>query len=117
MKRSSLFASAAVSAAALTAAASVLRRLLHNGVVEKALHQALPVTPVPRDSVTATAAQTPAETDSGPEDPAAGGGGSAGLPSRTWLVDNSEDWDGSPVELVVPPGTGPQATEPGDPMP
>lgn len=117
MKRSSLIASAAVSAAVLTAASSVLRRLLHHGVVTKALHPAMPVTPVPRDSVTATAAQTSAETDSGPGNPAAAGGGSAGLPSRTWLVDNSEDWDGSPVELVVPPGSGPQEAEPGAPLP
>ncbi|MET4061205.1 hypothetical protein ABIB35_002772 [Arthrobacter sp. UYP6] len=67
--------------------------------------QSLPVTPVPQDAVTATSAEavpdevepTPGSTETTSD---------TGLPSRTWMVDNSADWDGSPLELVVPPGTG-----------
>ena len=32
-----------------------------------------------------------------------------GRPTRTWVVDNSSNWDGSPLELVVPPGNGSSA--------
>ena len=48
-----------------------------------------PTTPVPDDAVTVTTVTT--------GDPA------SNLPTRTWVVDNSADWDGSPGELVVLP--------------
>lgn len=66
-----------------------------------------PVTPVPPHTVTATAADP---ADSG--DPA--GSGDAGQrPARTWIVDNSSDWDGSPLERVVPPAGDPWKGTPG----
>ncbi|MCC3267007.1 hypothetical protein [Arthrobacter gengyunqii] len=61
--------------------------------------QSLPVTPVPRDTVSATAAQEQGNPDERTSD-------TPGLPSRTWMVTNGSDWDGSPLELVVPPGRG-----------
>lgn len=97
MKRWSLLSTSATAVAGLSAGAafSLLRRLVNNTVVEQA--GSLRVTPVPRDTVSATAAQDPEQ----PEEPASG---SPGLPSRTWIVDNSADWDGNPQELVVPAG-------------
>ena len=64
-------------------------------------HQSLPVTAVPPDTVTATA--TAAEMSREPGEQMAA---ETGRPVRTWLVNNSADWDGSPLELVVPPGPG-----------
>ncbi|WP_146068434.1 MULTISPECIES: hypothetical protein [unclassified Arthrobacter] len=97
MKRLSRLTTSAAAAAGLSAGAAfaLLKRLLNNKVVEQA--GGLPVTPVPRDTVSATAAQDPED----PDEPASG---APGLPTRTWIVDNSADWDGSPLELVVPAG-------------
>lgn len=130
VNRSSLLSSAAVfSAVGFSAAAfALLRRLLRHGAVEQAARVSskeastgelpvvsdraigtpagsrpgkrdhLPVTPVPPNTVTAMTRE-PAEPDHSEV------GGDAGQlkPSRTWVVDNSSAWDGSPLELVVPP--------------
>lgn len=105
MKRLSLFSTSAAAVAGLSAGAAfaLLRRLVNNTAVVRA--GTLPVTPVPRDTVSATAVQEPQE----PQEP---GSGTPGLPSRTWIVDNSDEWDGSPQELVVPAGTHRKADTP-----
>ncbi|WAP52859.1 hypothetical protein OL239_06805 [Arthrobacter sp. ATA002] len=154
MKRSLLTSAAVLTAAGLSAAGGALvRRILRNSAVQQATRisaedagtgplpvlpspgsppagadsenqKALPVTPVPRDTVTAVGpgpgagmdtsdAEVPG-ADSGdplepadPADPGADSGEPAGpedpRPARTWVVDNSSDWDGSPLELVVSP--------------
>lgn len=118
------------------AAAALVRRLLRHGAVDHAVRvstkdadtgqlpvaspkaggippsalpgwqENLPVTPVPPNTVTATAAEMP---DAGTETGGETGSGSATdggepRPARTWVVDNSSAWDGSPLEMVVPPG-------------
>ncbi|MFB9798129.1 hypothetical protein ACFFON_14420 [Arthrobacter citreus] len=138
MKRSPLLTSAAVLSAAGfgAAAAAVVRRMLRHGAVDHALrvsskdadtgqlpvlssdgggtppsalpgwHGNLPVTPVPPDAVTATAPETETEGNSAvdEEEP---------LPVRTWVVDNSADWDGNPLEMVVPPDKRLRKGQPG----
>ena len=71
--------------------------------------ESLPVTPVPPNTVTATAPESttapePADTEDSEGDP---------LPARTWVVDNSSEWDGSPLEMVVPPGRRLRKGQPG----
>ena len=104
MKRLSLLSTSAAAVAGLSAGAAyaLLRRLLNNTVVEQA--GSVPSTPVPRDTVSATAAQDPEDTDQ-----LASGAG--GLPFRTWTVENSADWDGNPNELVAP-ADGPHSRQP-----
>lgn len=153
MKRSLLTSAAVLSAAGLSAAAAaLLHRLLRHGAVDRAVKVRtrdtsagnLPVTPVPANTVTATAMETSdldfdsgfdsgfdagfdaeaeAEGAGGPDGAGGpggagdaggpGGAGSAGnagtaKPARTWVVDNSSDWDGSPLEMVIPPPLGGQ---------
>ncbi len=74
------------------AAFALLRRLLNNPAVQRST--SVPSTPVPRDTVSATAAEVPADADEASE--------TGGLPFRTWTVENSADWDGSPLERVTP---------------
>ena len=76
--------------------------------------ESLPVTPVPPNTVTAT---VPEPAGAGDSPDAHGSDGEPGAepesesesesdepkPARTWVVDNSCDWDGNPLELVVSP--------------
>ena len=142
MKRSPLLTLAAVLSAAGfgAAAAALVRRMLRHGAVDQALRVSskdadtgqlpvvspepggippsalpgwqgnLPVTPVPPDTVTATAPEPPTAA------PATGDTGDSEadpLPERTWVVDNSSAWDGSPLEMVVPPGRHLRRGQPG----
>lgn len=88
--------------------------------------ESLPVTPVPQDTVTATVPEPAAAAgDAAPDtsdsddstDSAEGPGRDEGhatdtgtgvetgdsKPARTWVVENSSDWDGNPLELMVSP--------------
>ena len=132
MKRSSLLTSAAVFTAVgiSAAAAALMRRTLHHDAVDRAVRvsapeattgtlpavpanagstppsalpgwkETLPVTPVPPNTVTATVPGPSGDAAANPDspDPAA-----EPRPARTWVVDNTSDWDGSPLELVVSP--------------
>ena len=141
MKRSPLLTSAAaLSAVGFSAAAGALvRRMLRHGAVNRAVRVSSkdadtgqlpvlasdrdgippitpsgwqgdrPVTPVPSDAVTATVSATVTEETGDKsvvddDEP---------LPARTWVVENSSEWDGSPLEMVVPPGKQPRKGEPG----
>ncbi|WP_146361576.1 hypothetical protein [Arthrobacter yangruifuii] len=98
-RKSLLFTALGVGSAAAVLAA--VERLLDHGAVRLAAgidtagvpEPDLPVTPVPRDAVTTVTTSDPASI----------------LPSRTWVVDDSTDWNGTPDELVVlpHPGTAP----------
>lgn len=87
-------------AAALGTAAALLRRLLRHRAVERAVAGQAAGTGAP-PVVAAADTDSPAETLESNEAEE-----SAGLPTRTWVVDNSSNWDGSPLELVVTPGNG-----------
>ncbi|WP_461169001.1 hypothetical protein [Arthrobacter sp. Z1-15] len=76
--------------------------------------ESLPVTPVPPNTVTATVPEPAGTGNSAAAARSADGRGSGGepgtdsdseepKPARTWVVDNSSDWDGNPLELVVTP--------------
>lgn len=147
MKRSSLLTSAAVVTAVglSAAAAALLRRTLHDDAVDRAVRvsapeattgtlpvvpadagstppsalpgwkETLPVTPVPPNTVTATVPDPSGEavTTADSPDPAV-----EPRPARTWVVDNTSDWDGSPLELVVSPARArPRQGTPGRPVP
>ena len=82
--------------------------------------ESLPVTPVPPNTVTATVPEPAGTGNSAAAARSTDGRGSGGepgtgtesdsesdseepKPARTWVVDNSSDWDGNPLELVVSP--------------
>ncbi|MCC3277567.1 hypothetical protein LJ754_00085 [Arthrobacter sp. zg-Y40] len=83
-----------IGSAAAVWAARKLHRLTDNDAVRLASGGAAAGTRVPR-TVSAAGPATPTTVTTA--DPA------ANLPARTWVVDNSADWDGNPGELVVLP--------------
>ena len=106
MNRSSpAFPAALVSAAALGAAAALLRRLLRHRAVE----QAVQAEPADRKEAGTGTQAVPAGADADSPAEAPESNETDGRPARTWVVDNSSNWDGSPLELVVPPGNGSRA--------
>ena len=96
-RKSVLFTALGLGSAAAVWTARRIGRLLDSGPVRlasgggTARTPTARTTPVPGDSVSVTTVTT--------GDPA------SNLPARTWVVDNSSDWDGSPGELVVLPRT------------
>lgn len=95
-RKSALYTALGLGSAATLWAIRRINRMLEHGAVRSAAGldtTGIPdpgrtVTPVPEDTVTVTTVTT--------GDPA------AELPARTWVVDNTSDWDGSPGELVIP---------------
>ncbi|MCC9203453.1 hypothetical protein [Arthrobacter sp. zg-Y769] len=97
-RKSVLLTALGVGSVATVWAVRMMERMLAHGAVRTAAgidtagvpDPDLPVTPVPRDAVTTVTTGDPASN----------------LPARTWVVDSSGDWDGSPGELVILPRPG-----------
>ena len=130
------------------AAAALLRRTLHHDAVDRAVRvsapeattgtlpvvpadadstppsalagwkETLPVTPVPPNTVTATVPDPSGEAAATAASPDTPDTAAEPRPARTWVVDNTSDWDGSPLELVVSPARArPRQGTPGRPVP
>ena len=94
-RKSVLVTALGIGSAAAVLAARRLGRLLRSPAVRQAAAGRTAGTPGPQpaQAPNGTAAVATVTT----ADPA------ANLPARTWVVDNSADWDGNPGELVVLP--------------